>query len=125
MSIQYVSLEQQKEYSQILHCGRDDTITLMIKAASAAVKNYLKDFSAYQGQRNDDDDYLVDSNYEPDILLDSEDGQEVKPEVQLAVLLAVDKKLNPKKYGNPTGDGNYLDPEVTQLLYPLRDPALK
>lgn len=123
--VQYVTLEQQKEYSTILHCGKDDTINLMISAASAAVKNYLKDFSPYEGQRNTDDDYLVDSNYEPNILLGSDEAQIVKPEVQLAVLLAVDRQLNPKKYGQNSATANYLDAEVVALLYPLRDPACK
>lgn len=125
MALMYVELEQAKEYSAIFHCAKDDTITLLIQAASAAVKNYLKDFSPYEGQRNFDDDYVVDSAYEPLIDEDSNEEQVVKPEVKLAVLLIVDKKLNPKKYGSPTASDGYLDDEVTALLYPLRDPEVK
>lgn len=125
MFLNYVTLDEQKEYSSILHTGKDDTIRLMIQAGSAAVKNYLGDFSPYEGEKNSDDDYHRDSNLEPDIWLDSDGSQNVKPEVRLAVLMYVDMKLQPHKYGAMAESGNYLPEPVVQLLYPLRDPATK
>lgn len=121
--LNYVTLTEQKEYSSILHNGKDDTIRLLIQAASAAVKNYLGDFSPYEGQRDSDDDYHYDSNGEPEIALDSDGSQNIKPEVKLAVLLFVDMKLSPHKYGSLPDSGNYLPEAVVQLLYPLRDPV--
>lgn len=125
MFLNYVTLAEQKEYSSILHTGKDDTIRLMIQAASAAVKNYLGDFSPYEGEKNSDDDYHLDSNGEPVIWLDSDGSQNVKPEIRLAVLMYVDMRLQPHKYPKADNTWNYLPSEVVQLLYPLRDPVSK
>lgn len=124
MALQYVTLETAKEYCRIQHCALDDTIQLLIQAASNAVKNYLKDFSAYEAERNADDDYVLDSNFEPEIQLDNDGNRVVKAEVKLAVLYEVDRRLK-----NPNADdqiqAGYLSAVSTSLLYPLRDPALK
>lgn len=122
MAISYVLLDEQKQYSKIQHDAIDHTITLLIQAASSAVKNYLKDFSPYEGQRNADDDYVVDSNYEP--ITDSDTPQIVKAEVKLAVLLEVDRRINRKSMQLEAEDG-YLSRDAVALLYPLRDPALR
>lgn len=122
--VAYVTLEEQKEYSRIQHSGFDTTILIMIEASSAAVKNYLKDFSPYEGERNDDDDYVLDSNYEPEIKVDASGNQIVKPEVKLAVMLEVDRHINMDKAKHPA-QMNYLSDAAISLLYPLRDPALK
>lgn len=124
--LRYVSIIEQKEYSKIQHEGLDDTIDLLITAKSAAVKNYLGDFSPYQGERNDDDDFVVDSNYEPEPAMDSSGLQVVRSEVKLAVLLEVDRHLNPNKYGGKVpSQNNYLSDEAVSMLYPLRDPGLR
>jgi len=124
MSVSYVTLAEQKEYSKIQHTAIDTTIGLLIQAASAAVKNYLKDFSPYQAERDEDDDYIVDSNFEPVILLDSGGNKEVKAEVKLAVMLEVDRRINRKSVALESEFG-YLANDTVALLYPLRDPALQ
>lgn len=121
MSLAYVTVSEQKEYSRIYHTALDSTILLIIQACSAGVKNYLKDFSPYEGQRNTDDDYVLDSNYEPEIELDSNSDQAVKPEVKLAVLIWADKRLRREE----GAQGLTPPAEVVQLLYSLRDPALR
>jgi hypothetical protein len=123
-ALKFASLEEAKNYCRIQHCALDDTIDLLIMAASNAVKNYLKDFSPYQGERNADGDYVLDSNYEPEIELDNEGNRVVKAEVKLAVLYEVDRRL---KFPNTETDQQmgYLSNVATGLLYPLRDPALK
>ena len=124
MALAYVTRTEAKAYSRIQHTALDTTIDVLIEAASAAVKNYLNDFSPYEGERDDDDDYVVDSNYEPVAKLDSNGNQIVKPEVKMTVLLLVDRWLKqpPNASEQPMG---YLPVEVTSILYPLRDPALK
>ena len=94
--IRYVSIIEQKEYSRIQHDLLDDVIDLQITAASTAVKNYLGDFSPYQVERNDDDDLVIDSNYEPLPVLDSSGLQIVRPEVKMAVLYMVDHWIKGK-----------------------------
>ncbi len=122
--VAYVTLDEAKEYSRVQHSALDSTISILIEAKSAAVKNYLKDFSPYEGERDDDDDYVLDSNYEPESKLDSNGEQIVKPEVKLAVLIEVDRELNKSMKHSELRMG-YLSDEATSLLYPLRDPAFK
>lgn len=126
-SLAYVTLEEAKWQLRIPETDIEDNayIELLIGAASGAVKNYLKDFSAYEGERNADDDYIVDSNFEPVIDDDSVTGKVVKPEVKHAVLLLV-----AEWYKNREGEGaeyvhHVFPAPVLALLYPLRDPALK
>lgn len=126
-SLSYVTIEEAKQHLRIAECDVDETsyIDLIIKASSGAVKNYLGNFSAYEGQRNADDDYYLDSNYEPQIDVDSIDGQLVKPEVKMAVLLMIGEW-----YKNREGDGSplvhyVLPAPVLALLYPLRDPVVR
>lgn len=122
--VAYVTLAEAKEYSRIQHSALDTTISTLIEAKSAAVKNYLGNFSPYEGERNDDDDYVLDSNYEPEPKLDSNGNQIVKPEVKVAVLIEVDRDINFKK-APIAAQTNYLSDAATALLYPLRDPQLK
>ena len=119
----YVSLSEQKEYSRIKHSALDTVISTAIEGCSAAVKNYLKDFSPYEGERDDDDDYVLDSNYEPVSKLDSQGNQIVKPEVKMAVFAEVDRHIN--KNATVPAKFLYLTDAAISLLYPLRDPALK
>lgn len=123
MSLSYVTLSEQKAYSRIQHSALDMTIDLMIEACSAGVKNYLKEFSPYEGERTVDDDYVLDSNWEPEPAdIDSAGEQAVKPEIKLAVMIWVDYRLKKRESSNSNG---MPPPEVVELLYPLRDPALR
>ena len=123
MSLMYVTLQEQKDYSKVQHAAQDDNLTLLITACSAGVKNYLKNFSPYEGQRNEDDDYIVDSNGEPEILLDSGDNQEIKPEVKIAVMYWVDAIYKDKLKAGEYNQGR-VPSVVEMMLYPIRDPAL-
>lgn len=124
MPIAYITTAEAKEFSRIQHAALDTTIGTLIEAASASVKNYLGDFSPYEGERNDDDDYVLDSNWEPQLKLDSNGLQVVKAEVKLAVMLLVDRWIKYQYSDNPV-DYGYLPPEITSILYPLRDPVCK
>lgn len=124
MALAYVTTAEAKAYSRIQHSALDTTIALLIGSASASVKNYLGDFSPYDGERDDDDDFVLDSNYEPQPKLDSNGNQVVRDEVKLAVLMLVDRWLKFKPEENPTAHG-YLPPEVISILYPLRDPVIR
>lgn len=126
MSLSYVTLAEVKSHLYIMpsEIHEDAYLTLLIQAASAHIKNYLGNFSAYEGQRDDDDDYYLDSNYEPEIALSS-DGRTLKPEVKAAVLLMIGEW-----YKNREGDGaNYehlvLPAPVMALLISLRDPVCR
>lgn len=123
MSLAYITTDEQKAFSRIQHTALDSLIWSLIQGASVAVKNYLKDFSAYEGERDADDDYVVDSNYEPVIQLDANGDRVVKAEVKVAVMFQVHRWIHADKY--PSDSMGYLCPEVTSILYPLRDPALK
>lgn len=124
MSLAYITRAEAKAYCRIQHTALDDTIDLLIGGASAAVKNHLGNFSPYQGLRNDDDDLVLDSNYEPEIAPDSNGDQVVKDEVKLAVLFLVNRWI---KYGHETTatTPGFLPPEVESILCPLRDPVLR
>lgn len=124
MSLAYVSLTEQKEYSRIQHTALDVTISTLIESCSAAVKDYLKEFSPYEVERNDDDDYVVDSNFEPVAKLDSNGTQVVRPQVKLAVMVEVDRYLKTPS-GPDSPNQGYLSNASIALLYPLRDPALR
>lgn len=123
MALKYVSLEEAKNQLRVRHCQDDDHIDLLIQFASNAVKNYLKDFSAYEAQRNTDDDYLKDSNYEPLIQLDNEGEQVVKAEVKMAVLYLV--KIAFDGEDDAWSEDGKLPKTARNILYPLRDPACK
>jgi rRNA pseudouridine-1189 N-methylase Emg1 (Nep1/Mra1 family) len=125
-SLAYVTLEEAKRHLRISEFDEcdDQSIDLLIGAASGVVKNYLKTASAYEGERDEDDDYILDSNGEPDIDEDSNTARYVKPEVKHAVLLLIGEWFK-----NREGDGAQyvhmvLPAPVLALLYPLRDPAL-
>ena len=120
MSLRYVTLTEAKSHLRVDFCNDDDHINILIEGASAAVKNYLKDFSAYEGERDTDDDYVVDSNGEPEIDL----PRVIKQEVKVAVLIMVGEWYkNREGTGEGYAYGRLPDP-VVAILYPLRDPAL-
>ena len=124
--IAYVTLAEQKEYSDILHTGKDTMIETLIRSASARVKNYLNDFSPREGQRDSDYDYELDSNGEPEVYFDSNGFAEIKPEIKQAVMMLVDMTLNMHRYPPQLlSSGSYLPDMIVNILYPLRDPVTK
>lgn len=116
MALEFATLAEQKQYSQILHGGQDATISALIKAASHQVKNYLGNASAYVGDRDDLGEY--DSTGNP------ETGA-IKPEVKIATMMLVDIQLWPDRHRNAYTTQGRLPQAVESLLYPLRDPALQ
>jgi hypothetical protein len=120
MSIEYVTLEEAKAHLRVTHSDDDQSIKLKIRAASSAVKNYMKEYSVYEPARDADEDWEVDSNYEPVIDEDSNTTRAVRFEVKAAVLILL-QQLYDQEYNFTPG---YLPDEVVGLLYPLRDPAL-
>jgi len=125
MSLEYVSIKEIKDWMQIRHTGMDDKLVFASQAASNAIKNHLGDFSAYEGQRNEDDDYILDSNYEPEIQLDADSERVVKFEVRLACLELIRVIIdNPEAFADYS-TRSQLPPQVEALLNPLKDPALQ
>lgn len=124
MTIEYVTLAEVKTQVRAPGSVDDTRLTLMLRAASEMVKNHLGKFSAYQGEReSNDDDYQLDSNFEPNIELDSATGDRiVRNEVKMAVLLLVTRWYDGNTDSLPA---NRLPPEVEAILYPLRDPVTR
>ena len=122
----YVTLERGKQHLNMDHDLDDVLITAYIGAASSAVKNYLKSASAYEVERDSNDDPILDSSGDPTYVVDSSGDKVVKYEVQAATLLQLGF-LYKDRDENADGayDRGYLPKPVTALLYPLRDPALK
>lgn len=121
----YVTLERGKQHLNMDHDLDDVLITAYIGAASGAVKNYLKSASAYEVERDSNDDPILDSSGDPVYVVDSSDEKIVKYEAQAAVLLMLgflykDRDENP----DSAFAQGYLPKPVTALLYALRDPAL-
>lgn len=93
----------------------DAYVDLLIKAASAVVRNYLKaPTAAYET--------VEDSNGDPVIVEDS-NGPVVLPEAKAATLIILGEL-----YRNREGASNfkaYMIPDsVAAILYPLRTPTL-
>ncbi len=122
----YATLEEAKEHLKIPAADtfNDDRIQRLIYAASESVKNYLGYSSAYQIERNEDDEAsYLDSDWEPDLQSFGSEtkAERVRPVVKEAVLLMVEEFYDGPKMG--AGD-NYLPPPVRALLFPLRDPSI-
>lgn len=123
--MEYVTLDRAKAHLGMDHDEDDTLISAYISAASGAVKNYLKSASAYEVERDSNDDPVLDSNGDPVYARDSNGAKEVRLEVQQAVLLLIGYfyKNRDENPDNAFAQG-YLPAPVTALLYPLRDPAL-
>ncbi|MNQ38821.1 Phage gp6-like head-tail connector protein [compost metagenome] len=122
--MKYVTLERGKQHLNMDHDLDDVLITAYIGAASSAVKNYLKSASAYEVERDSNDDPILDSSGDPTYVLDSSGDKVVKYEVQAATLLQLGF-LYKDRDENADGayDMGYLPKPVMALLYPLRMPA--
>jgi len=121
MSLAYVTIAEAKNQVRVVQSDtlHDSRLNQLIGAASGVVKNFLGDFSAYEGERNDDDDYILDDNGEP--VVDTDGGKEIREEVKMAVLLLIDRWFNGDLDGFDVG---LLPPDITAILWPIRDPAL-
>lgn len=120
----YVTLDRAKAHLNMDHDEDDTLIGAYIVAASGAVKNYLKSSSAYEVERDSNDDPVLDSNGNPEYVRDSSGDKVVALPVQQATLLLIgyfykDRDENP----DSAFDQGYLPKPVTALLYPMRDPA--
>jgi hypothetical protein len=124
-TIQYVTLDELKNELGIPvdFVGEDERLTNNIYQASAMVKNYLGNKSAYMAALDMDDEPELDSNFEP--ILESWTGEpvtQVRHEVRLATILLIRiMRFDPMSLGK----GGYLPDAVAAILYPLRDPQLK
>jgi hypothetical protein len=117
MTPSLVTLEQAKDQCEVIGTDQDVKITQLVRAASAAVLNYLGDGA----------DFFLDSSGWVDPEPDSSGISIVPAEVQQATLLLVEEFFAHR--GSDGGQGaqwaqGFLPPVVTALLYPLRDPAL-
>lgn len=123
--MEYVTLERAKAHLGMDHDEDDTLISAFISAASGAVKNYLKSASAYEVERDSNDDPVMDSNGDPEYVRDSSGDKVVALPVQQATLLLIGYFYKDR---DENSDGafaqGYLPPPVTALLYPLRDPAV-
>lgn len=121
----YVTLARAKQHLNMDHDEDDTLIDVYVRAASGAVKSYLKSASPYEVERDSNDDIILDSSGDPIYVVDSAGDKLVSYPVQAAVLLMVgflykDRDENP----DSAFDRGYLPRPVTALLYSLRDPAL-
>lgn len=123
--MEYVTLERAKAHLGMDHDEDDTLIGAYIVAASGAVKNYLKSASAYEVERDSNDDPVLDSNGDTEYIRDSSGDKVVALPVQQATLLLIGHFYKDRDE-NPDGAfaQGYLPAPVTALLYPLRDPAL-
>lgn len=121
----YVTLVRAKQHLNMDHDLDDPLIQAYISAASEAVKNYLKSASAYEVERDSNDDPILDSSGDLVYAVDSSGDKTVRYAVQAAVLLMVGFLYKDR---DENADGAYeqgfLPKPVTALLYPLRAPAL-
>ncbi|QQE90481.1 head-tail connector protein [Azotobacter chroococcum] len=121
----YATLERAKAHLNMDHDEDDQLITAYIKAASGAVKNYLKSASPYEVERDSNDDPVLDSNGAPEYVRDSSGDKVIRFEVEAAVLLMVGHLYKDRdENADSAFEQSYLPKPVTALLYPLRDPAL-
>lgn len=123
--VEFVTLQEAS-----LHLRRDtveDNADLMgkIRAASMAVKNYLKDASPWEPEYDAFGNLILDTAGDAILVLDSAGDPVARPEVKEATLYLVGIFYRDR-------DGQDMDKwqhgflpfPVTSILYPLRTPAL-
>lgn len=121
----YVTLARAKQHLNMDHDQDDSLIDVYVRAASGAVKNYLKSASPYEVERDINDNPILDSSGDPVYVVDSSGDRVFSYPVVSATLLMVgflykDRDENPDQEFQQ----GFLPRPVTALLYPLRDPAL-
>lgn len=126
MALAYITRAEAKDHCRVVSTLDDAYIDTLIESCSIMVKNFLGNFSAYEGERNADDDYVLDSNYEPEIKLDSNNARVVKAEVKLVVKLLVARYYNGSRMAGQDDFGKgRLPPDIEAILWPLRDPVCR
>lgn len=120
----YVTLARGKQHLNMDHDSDDVLIEAYIRAASGAVKTYLKSASPYEVERDSNDDPVLDSSGDPVYVVDSSGDKVVMAQVEAATLLQLGFLYKDR---DENADGayqmGYLPKPVTALLYGLRDPA--
>lgn len=121
----YVDLPTAKKHIGMDHDDDDSLIELYIKAASGAVKNYLKSSLPFEVVRDEFGNPAIDSNDDPVLVVDSSGAFVIRSEVVSATLILIGHFYKDR---DNNADGafqqGYLPMPVTALLWPLRDPAL-
>lgn len=125
--MRFVTLQQAKSHLEIVHGGDDALLNAMIEAASGAVYGYLKS-SRHLFEPERDSNYVpvVDSNGAEVPVRDSSGAKVIRPEVQNATLIMLGVLYRNRDENDAAiFDGNYLPAPVKNLLYFLRDPAVR
>lgn len=133
--IMLVTLEQASEHLRRDTSDDDTDLTLKIMGASQAILNYLKDpLLAYEYARNQYGQYILDSDGNRELAMDSDGRYIVAQPVQIATLIMVGVLYidrDAKEYVDPrSGTGierlnNMSLPRVVHwLLDPIRKPSL-
>lgn len=116
--ISYVTVTDAKTWCRIDEDEDDLTVRLLINAASSAVKNYLKTTSPFDPDRDENDNPILDSNGDIELL------DYVRPEVRVATLFLVAEWYKNREASQDLALGHgYLPAPVVAILYPLRDPT--
>lgn len=116
--ISYVTLPDAKAWCRIDADEDDSVVQTLIYAASSAVKNYLKDTPPFDPDRDANDDPVLDSNGDIELL------DYVRPEVRVATLFLVAEWYKNREAAQDLALGHgYLPAPVVAILYPLRDPT--
>jgi hypothetical protein len=103
----------------------DNDLTLKIKAASAAIINYLKSTSPYTPELDSSGEIVVDSNGDIVYEVDSAGHKIPLPEVKESVLYLLGIFYRDRDGQDVTNwEQGYLPFPVVALLNPLRNPAL-
>lgn len=124
--IEYVTLTEASDHLRRDTTDDDNDLSLKIKGASAAVRNYLKqEWRAYVFAVDSNGDVIVDSNGNP-VPEEDSSGPIIRPEVKVATLQMIGEMYKYRE-GEQTGRINegygYLPIAVVALLYPLRKPV--
>lgn len=131
--IELVTLEEAKLQLRITDDAHDDDLNMKIKAASAAVVNYLHGTrNLYQPMLDSNGDFVTDNDgyYVADP--GDSDGPQVREEVKAATLILLtdmfEKRAGAQAEGAGTVAAAYLmamPAAAMSLLYPLRDPVIR
>lgn len=127
-----VTLQQASDHLRRDSMDDNSDLLLKIRAASAAVTNYLKDpLLAYQYEQDSYGDIVLDSDGEPVLAVDSAGHYIVREEVQAAVLIMVgvlyidrDAKSYVDGGSMPRLGNTSLPNAVHWILDPIRKPTV-
>lgn len=126
--IEFVTLGEAKDHLRATdHNADDGEITLLMRSASGAIKNYLRGTrAAYEQEQDQYGNDLYDSNDDPIYLYDSSGDRIVRYEVKAATLLMLGIFFRDREMVDmEKWQSGFLPAPVVSLLYPLRDPAMR